>query len=402
MVNILLCGANGKMGQTVAKFASISDDMRVCAGVDKMPHAVVNDFSVYADIFDCRETPDVIIDFSRPEALEANLRYALSRSIPIVICTTGYTDEEKNNIKNASAQVPVFFSANMSLGVNLQMELCRKAASFLGEDCDIEIVEKHHNQKVDAPSGTALAIAEAINDALMTSKPLTCGRCTRTDKRGREIGIHAVRGGTIPGEHSVYFIGMDEIVEIKHTAQSRQIFALGALRAAAFVCGKPAGFYSMNDIISQSAVTSVYKDDGQAMVTLSALQFSPEIISNVFCDIADAGIKIDIISQTMPYNSKVGLSFSLPRTDLNSCLKVIAKYKKYCEEIIETSSLSKLTVEGAGMQQQTGVAAKLFGALAKKDIGIAIITTSETNISFCVETSKAADAISVVAEAFCL
>ncbi len=402
MINLLICGANGKMGQTVAKFAANSDEMRVCAGIDKIPDAVSNDFPVYADIFDCREAVDVIIDFSRPDALDANLRYALSSNIPIVICTTGYTDEEKTKIKISATQIPLFFSANMSLGVNLQMELSRRAAAFLGEDCDIEIVEKHHNQKVDSPSGTALAIAEVINDALMAPKPFVCGRCTRTEKRGREIGIHAVRGGTIPGEHSVYFIGTDEIVEIKHTAQSRQIFAVGALRAAAFLCGKPAGLYSMNDIISQSAVTSVYKDDGQAMVTLSQLKFSPDTAASVFSDIANASIKIDIISQTMPHDGKVSLSFSLPRADLKGCLKVIAKYRKECDEIIETSSLSKLTVEGAGMQQQTGVAAKLFGALAKKDIAIAIITTSETNISFCVDTGKAADAIGVVAEAFCL
>lgn len=402
MTNLIICGANGKMGQTVAKFAADMDDMRVCAGIDKMPDAKINEYPVYADIFDCREAGDVIVDFSRPDALEANLRYALSHNTPIVIATTGFTDEEKEKIRNAAAQIPVFFSANMSLGVNLQMELSRRAAAFLGEDCDIEIVEKHHNQKVDSPSGTALAIAEAINDALMAPKPFVCGRCTRTEKRGHEIGIHAVRGGTIPGEHSVYFIGTDEIVEIKHTAQSRQIFAFGALRAAAFICGMPAGLYNMNDIIKQNAVTSVFKDDGQAMVTLTEFKFSPQTIAKVFSDIADADIKLDIISQTMPHDGKASLSFSLPRADLKSCLRVIAKYKKECAEIIETSSLSKLTVEGAGMQQQTGVAAKLFGALAEKNIGIAIITTSETNISFCIETSKAADAISVVAEAFCL
>ncbi len=402
MIKILICGANGKMGQTLAKAAACADEMYVCAGVDKLPDAADNDFPVYADIFDCRENPDVIIDFSRPDALDSNLRYALMNGIPIVICTTGFSDDEKQRIKNASSQIPIFFSANMSLGVNLQMELSRRAAAFLGEDCDIEIVEKHHNQKVDAPSGTAFAIAEAINDALMAPKPLLCGRCTRSEKRGLEIGIHAVRGGTIAGEHSVYFIGTDEIVEIKHIAQSRQIFAYGALRAAAFISRMPAGLYSMADIITESAVTSVTKDDGQAMVTLSELKFSPETVAEIFTDIADAGIRLDIISQTMPHNGRVSLSFSLPRADLKRCLKVIAKYKPECDEIIEESSLSKLTVEGAGMKTQSGVAAKLFGALAEKDIGIFIITTSETNISFCVETSRAVDAIGVVAEAFCL
>lgn len=402
MTSIIICGVNGKMGQTVARAVANTDDMFVSAGIDKMPDMITNDFPVYTDLSDCREIADVIIDFSRPDALDNNLRYALTHNIAIVIATTGFSAEEKVKIKNAATQIPVFFTANMSLGVNLQMELSRKAAAFLGEDCDIEIIEKHHNQKVDSPSGTAFAIAEAINGALMMPKPYVCGRNTRTEKRGREIGIHAIRGGTIAGEHSVLFIGTDEIVEIKHTAQSRQIFAFGALRAAAFVCAMPAGLYDMDDIIKQTAVTSVYKDDGQAMVTLLEIVFSPNTIANVFTDMANAGIKLDIISQTMPFDGKASVSFSLPRADLKNCLRVIAKYKKECKEIIETSSLSKLTVDGAGMQQQTGVAAKLFVALAQKNISIAIITTSETNISFCVETSKAVDAISVVAEAFCL
>ncbi len=402
MINIIICGANGKMGQVVADAASKTEGMCVCAGIDKMPDLRSNPFPVYADILDCRETADVIIDFSRPDALRSNLKYAQDHGMAIVIATTGFTDEDKALISNAATQIPVFFSANMSLGVNLQIELSRRAAAFWGEDCDIEIVEKHHNQKVDSPSGTALVLAESINEALMAAKPLVCGRYTRTEKRGREIGIHAVRGGTIPGEHSVYFIGTDEVVEIKHTAQSRQIFAYGALRAASFVCGKPVGLYNMNDIISEDAVTSVYKDDGQAMITLAGLPFSPKAIADIFADIAKAGIKLDIISQTAPFNGKVSLSFSLPRINLSECLKVIEPYKKEGTQIIENASLSKLTVEGAGMKRQSGVAARLFGALAEKNIGIAIITTSETNISFCVDTVKAPDAISVVAEAFCL
>ena len=225
----------------------------------------------------------------------------------------------------ASKLIPIFMSANMSVGVSLQMELARRAAEFWGEDCDIEIVEKHHNQKVDAPSGTALALAECLNSAMIAPKKLLCGRCTRSEKRGQEIGIHAVRGGTISGDHSVMFISTDEVLEINHSAQSPRIFALGALRAAGFICSKPAGLYNMADMISQSAITNIYKDDGQAMVTIADMIFSPKSIASVFDDMAEVGIQIDIISQTAPHNGRVSLSFSLPHDDLARCLKLLKK-----------------------------------------------------------------------------
>lgn len=402
MIRVIICGANGRMGQAIAGAVANSEDICVVAGIDKLPDCRKNSFPVYADIFDCRESADVIIDFSRPDALRANLVYAKHHGLPIVIATTGYSALEKELIKEASLMIPVFFSANMSIGVNLQIELARKAASFLGEECDIEIVEKHHNQKVDSPSGTALAIAESINEALICPKPFVLGRNTQSQARGREIGIHSVRGGTIAGDHSVLFICPDEIIEINHYAQSRQIFAHGALRAASFLYGKPAGLYNMDDIITQNAVTNVYKTDSQAVVTLARLPFSPEIIAQIFKDVAEADIKIDIISQTAPHEGRVRLSFSLPESDIEKCASTVKKYAQGETLFIENRNLSKLTVEGAGMQHQSGVAARLFGALAEKNIGISIITTSETAISFCVDANQSGDAIAVVAEAFCL
>lgn len=402
MTNIIICGVNGKMGQMLISGAAQSDDLCIVAGVDKLPDAQQNGFPVYTDMFDCRESADVIIDFSRPDALRTNLVYAKHHGLPIVIATTGFSDEEKAFIKEAATQIPVFFSANMSVGVNLQMALLRKAAAFLGEDCDIEIVEKHHNQKVDAPSGTALALAESINDALMMPRPLLHGRCTDSETRGREIGIHAVRGGTICGEHSVMFIGTDEIIEINHVLHSRLALAMGALRAAVFLCDQAAGLYGMDDLLSQNAVTNIYKNDAQAVVTLARLPFSPKIIAQILDDVADAGIKLDIISQTAPHDGRVRLSFSLAEDDLEKCVDVVKKYATGETQIVQSGGLCKLTVEGAGMQHQSGVAARLFGALAEKDIGIYIITTSETIISFCVEAATTSNAISVVAEAFCL
>lgn len=402
MTNIIICGVNGRMGQTLARAAAESGSFSVVAGVDKFPDSVQNSFPVYASIFEWPESADVIIDFSRPEALHANLAFAQQKNIPIVIATTGYTDEDKSAMLDAAKNVPVFMSANMSVGVSLQMELVRRAAEFWGEDCDIEIVERHHNRKVDAPSGTALALAEYMNDAMISPKPLMCGRCTRSEKRGREIGIHAVRGGTISGDHSVLFISTDEVLEINHFAQSPRIFALGALRAAGFICAKPPGFYNMTDMIQQNAITNIYKDDEQAMVTLADLPFSPKTIASVFSDIAEVGIRIDIISQTAPHNGRVGLSFSLPHADLARSLELLKKYQTDGAHIIANDSLSKLTVEGPGMERQSGVASRLFGALAEKNIGISIITTSETKISFCVDADRSLEAIGVVAEAFYL
>ena len=402
MTKIIISGANGKMGQVLKAAAATTDDMCVVAGIDKFPDTIKNSFTVFPTVFDCTEKADVIIDFSRPDALADNLSFAKQNGLSIVIATTGFNDEEKKMIKEASKDIPVFFSANMSLGVNLQMQLSKKAAAFLGESYDIEIVEKHHNQKEDAPSGTALAIADCINETFSEPKEYEFGRHTTTQKRGREIGLHAVRGGTISGEHCVLFIGTDEIIEINHIAQSKQIFAYGAIRAAKFIAGKPAGLYDMNDIIADSAVSNIYKDGGQAMVTITDFDFSPAAVAKVFDVIAEKGIKLDIISQTAPHNDQICLSFSMPRSDINACVEALKPYVTGAAEIIANDTLTKLTVEGAGMQRQSGVASRLFGALAEKNISIYIITTSETEISFCVDTNKAKDAISVVSEAFCL
>jgi 4-hydroxy-tetrahydrodipicolinate reductase len=402
MIHIIVCGANGKMGQVLAEAAAKTENIRVAAGVDKLPGARKNAFPVYRQLCDCRETADIIVDFSRPEALDENIRYAQETGMPLIIATTGFSAEEKRKISDASEYIPVFFSANMALGVSLQMELSKRAAECLGEAFDIEIVEKHHNQKVDAPSGTALALAEAINESFLNPKQLLCGRCSNSEKRSREIGIHAVRGGTQPGEHSVLFLGPDEVLEIRHTAQSRQIFAYGALRAVQYMAGKSAGLYTMADMISQNAVTNIYKDDGQAMITILGMPSAPSAVAAVFRDVAEGGIKVDIISQTSPQNGSVSLSFSMPRGDLESCLDILKKYEKNGARVVASASLSKLTVEGAGMQRQYGVASKLFGALAAREIGIDIITTSETKISFCVDEALSDKAISAVAKAFSL
>ena len=251
MISILLCGCNGRMGKAVAAAAAASDGAyQIIAGVDIHPDAA-SPFPIYATPFEFPGSADVIVDFSHHTALPVILDYAVSTKTAAVIATTGHTDEERALLCTAANKVPVFFSRNMSLGINLLMELCRKASLTLGEDFDVEIIEQHHNQKLDAPSGTALMLADAIRDvAANPPEDYTYDRTQRRQARPKgEIGIHAVRGGSIVGEHEVIFAGPNEIIKLSHSAQSRDVFASGALRAAAFLQGKGAGLYNMSDVV---------------------------------------------------------------------------------------------------------------------------------------------------------
>ena len=251
MVRILLIGCNGRMGQAITLAAKELGDLAVTAGVDIHPNNL-NSYPTYADVANVQETVDVIIDFSHPSGAGKALRYAVEKQLPIVMATTGLEPSHLELLREAAKHTAVLRSANMSLGVNLLIELAQKAAKALYRNWDIEIVEKHHNQKLDAPSGTALAIADAMNDVI-TDVDMTYvnGRHGKTEKRTRqEIGIHAVRGGTIPGEHTVIFAGQDEVITLQHSALSRSIFAEGALSAALFLAGKTPGLYSMRDMFS--------------------------------------------------------------------------------------------------------------------------------------------------------
>ena len=251
MLKIALSGCNGRMGRVISDIVANKKDMEIVAGFDinTEKHA---GFPVYADPFEFQGICDVIIDFSNASSTEHLLAYCEQHNTPIVICTTGHPPEQLQNIRTASAKFPIFRSGNMSIGINLMMELLRKSASVLGDNFDVEIIEKHHNQKLDAPSGTALMLANAVADALPYEAEYVYDRHERREKRpAHEIGISAIRGGTIVGEHSVLFCGRDEIIEIKHTALSREVFAVGAVDAAAFManCKQP-GMYDMSDVIA--------------------------------------------------------------------------------------------------------------------------------------------------------
>ncbi|MDO5560745.1 MAG: 4-hydroxy-tetrahydrodipicolinate reductase [Oscillospiraceae bacterium] len=252
MTDIVICGANGKMGRTIYSIISDRDDCRVVGGIDINTQAYA-DFPIVSSVSQLPKKPDAIIDYSHPSSLDGLLEYGLMTGTPVVLATTGYSEEQIEKIKKASEQFPVFFSWNMSLGINLLVELSKKAASVLGNQFDIEIIEKHHNQKIDAPSGTALMLANAINSVFDNSKQYIYDRHSQRKKREpKEIGIHAVRGGTIVGEHEVMFAGKDEVITLSHSAASKSVFAVGSINAAVFIKGKPAGLYDMSSMLKES------------------------------------------------------------------------------------------------------------------------------------------------------
>lgn len=249
MTNIAICGANGKMGKTVYNCIKEREDCTVVAGIDLFTEQYA-DFPIVELPAMLPVKPDVIIDFSNPATLDALLDYCLSTGTPIVIAATGYSDEQIAAIKEASAQIPVFFTFNMSLGINLLVQLAKKAAAVLGDQFDIEIVEKHHNQKLDAPSGTAIMLANAINETLDYSRHYVYDRHSRRQKREKsEIGMHAIRGGTIVGEHDIIFAGHDEVITLSHSAASKSVFAEGSINAAVFLKDQKPGLYDMAQLV---------------------------------------------------------------------------------------------------------------------------------------------------------
>lgn len=250
MLKVIVNGCHGKMGQVLVYQIKQDNELKIVAGIDREPRRIKVDFPVYDNIFDCKEKADVVIDFSRPEALQGLLDYSIKNNTSLVIATTAMSPQDMNNIKEVSKKVPIFQSANMSVGMNVLIKLAREAAKIMEDSTDIEIVERHHNLKVDAPSGTAYLIANKINDSLKKPKKYVYGRHTKTERRyENEIGIHAIRGGTIVGDHTVIFAGNDEIIEISHNATSKNIFALGAIKAAKFIANKEPAFYNMDNLM---------------------------------------------------------------------------------------------------------------------------------------------------------
>lgn len=250
MIKIIMHGCNGRMGKVISGLVKEDPSVEIVAGIDIFDDTT-NEYPVFDHIKNCTVKADVIIDFASVQAIEELIQYATATKTPVVVCTTGLSDEQIQKVEQASKITAVLKSANMSLGINTLLNLLQKAASVLAPaGFDMEIVEKHHNQKLDAPSGTALALADALNETLENAYSYHYDRSKeRKIREKREIGISAVRGGTIVGEHDVIFAGPDEVIEIKHTAYSKVIFAKGAVEAAKYLAGKPAGRYDMSNVI---------------------------------------------------------------------------------------------------------------------------------------------------------
>lgn len=250
MTKIIMLGCNGRMGQMITDMVKQDDECKIVAGIDIVDNRD-NGYPVYTKLADCDVEADAIIDFTSATDFESRMDYAVDKQIPIIECSTGLSEEQMDYLKKASEKVAVLKSANMSLGINLLMKLLKEAAVKLaGDGFDVEIVEKHHNQKLDAPSGTALALADSINEAMDDRYEYIYDRSQVRQKRDKkELGISAVRGGTIVGEHEVIFAGTDEVITFKHTAYSRAVFAKGSITAAKYLKGKAAGLYDMSDVL---------------------------------------------------------------------------------------------------------------------------------------------------------
>ena len=250
MTKIIMLGCNGRMGQMITDMVKQDDECTIVAGIDIVDNRD-NGYPVYTKLADCDVEADAIIDFTSATDFESRMDYAVDKQIPIIECSTGLSEEQMDYLKKASEKVAVLKSANMSLGINLLMKLLKEAAVKLaGDGFDVEIVEKHHNQKLDAPSGTALALADSINEAMDDRYEYIYDRSQVRQKRDKkELGISAVRGGTIVGEHEVIFAGTDEVITFKHTAYSRAVFAKGSITAAKYLKGKAAGLYDMSDVL---------------------------------------------------------------------------------------------------------------------------------------------------------
>lgn len=248
MVKILLNGCNGRMGQMISHTSLSFNNLKIVAGVD-ITTSANSYYPVFEKLEDCNVDFDVILDFSSAKSLDNLLNFCVLKNLPVVLCSTGYTKEQLEEIKNISKKIPVFKSANMSIGINIVNNILKEISSKLFKDFDIEIIEKHHNQKLDSPSGTALLLANSIKESIEEETEFVYGREGIAKREKKEIGIHAVRGGSIIGDHDVIFAGSGEVIEIRHSAISREVFAVGALRASEYMYGKTPGIYDMEDVL---------------------------------------------------------------------------------------------------------------------------------------------------------
>lgn len=402
MIKVILNGCNGRMGQTLTGLIGQLDDMKVVAGVDL--DTASKGYPVFQSLAECPVEADVLIDFSHPKTLPGFLPVALARHLPAVIATTGMSPDDVASIEAAAKKIPVFRTANMSLGVNLMQNLVRDASKVLGERYDVEIVEKHHKLKKDSPSGTALMLADSINEVRVKKLRYVCGREGRDSLRqADELGIHALRGGTIVGEHDVYFTGTDELIQVGHKAYTRTVFATGAIAAARYLAKQKPGLYTMQDMINESqAVTTLYTYPGEVLVTLDGFPRDMQAISGLYGTFAKSDVFIDMISHAGGSGQTLSISFTIDAKDLPRTRSLLDFIKDANRGVTVTidDGVTKLTVEGPGMEFQSGVAYRVFSCMAKANIHIEAVTTSEVKISYIVANEEVDKAVAIIKEEF--
>lgn len=389
MIKVIICGIGGRMGNTMYSLINSNPDFKLICGIDKMADLINLDVPVYPSFDKIEGRADVIIDFSKPEALDELLAYAVNTGTNLVIATTGHSAEQLESIRAASKKTGIFMASNMSLGINLLTGLAKDAAKFLGPDYEIEIIEQHHDKKVDSPSGTALSLAKAVQSVRDFPSPLVFGRHSSNQRRTKnEIGVHAVRGGTIIGKHDVMFIGTGEVITLKHEAEGKEVFAQGAVRAAKFMCGKPHGMYDMSSILgSLYAVTTVTSEKDVTLITLPCI--GADSIIKLLSALSDKNVNLDMISQTPVTGCAFSLSFTLPDNDADKAFNCLKAMNLGYEAVRNTC---KITSEGAGMAHTGGVAKDVFEQLAGIGAKVFAVTTSETKISCCIEGAKGDEA----------
>ena len=353
MIKVILNGCNGRMGRVITDLIEKQNDMTVTAGIDIAPGDKT--YPVYPNLRDCGEKADVLIDFSNPAILPQLISDIQKKRLPAVIATTGLSDSDLVLLEEASRVVPLFRSFNMSLGINLVQQLVQNASKILGDRFDVEIIEKHHNKKKDSPSGTALMLADSVNQVRTEKLEYVFGRSGNDAlRRSNELGIHAFRGGTIVGEHEVVFTGTDEIIEVGHKAYSRQIFATGAIAAARFLTECRPGLYNMQDMLTHSrAVTTLYTYPDELLVTLNNVPNKMDIIKDLYKDFAQADIFIDMISQTGLSEDFLSISFTVQKEDLLKVKNILKQIRTLIPEI--KSSIKEKYHENNGRRSRHGV-----------------------------------------------
>ncbi|MCK9547092.1 MAG: 4-hydroxy-tetrahydrodipicolinate reductase [Sphaerochaeta sp.] len=404
MTRVIIHGCSGRMGAALTEMAAQIPDIEVVAGIDIHPSE--RPYPIFDTLSSCAVTADVMIDFSSPESLPLWMPEAQKRGLALVIATTGHSPQELAQIDELSQSLAIFRSGNMSLGINLVQQLVKEASKVLGEQYDVEIIEKHHKEKKDAPSGTALMLAESVNDGRVEHLQYTWGRHGSDVKRKEgELGIHSVRGGTIVGEHEISFYGKDEAITIDHRITSRQVFATGALFGARYIANKKSGLYSMADMITErSAVTTLLAQREQVLISLEHIPRDMALVTELYGSLAHNDVFIDMISHTGAANGYIAIAFTINEGDILKATEVVRAFQSAHGEVSVniTEGITKLTVEGPGMEFQSGVAYRVFSTMATAHIPIFAVTTSESKIAYAIYSTDVSSAVAIIKEEFAI